>query len=307
MKLHRRIYRAEDDLRRVAAFLSRTWTPTGPLQPSWIGDVSWWARREWETENLIWEDEAGEIVGFYDGDDTGAFEIAVAPETVGTEAHRRMVEEVESSPRRPDLDPPSGWRTNAPQDHPGLITFFEGMGYVRQEDLLPFLLRSLEGNIERPDLPAGFAVRSLKGEEEIEARVAVHDAGFGGKTEVEGFRRVMRLCTYRPELDLVAVAPEGTFAASCLFWWDERTRVGQIEPVSTHREYRRRGLGRAVILEGFRRLKDIGAETAYVRPADEPDLIAFYESCGFRVSNRHPVCFKPDSRIDQTPRSASIP
>ena len=94
-------------------------------------------------------------------------------------------------------------------------------------------------------------------------------------------------------LDLVAMAPDRTFAACCLFWLDEENAVGQIEPVGTHPDYRRRGLGRALIEEGLRRLRALGATTAYVRPEDpRPDLLQSYESCGFRVSRKDHIYFR---------------
>jgi mycothiol synthase len=60
--------------------------------------------------------------------------------------------------------------------------------------------------------------------------------------------------------------------------------VGYFEPVGTRAAFRRQGLGCAVILEGFRRLKALGAHTAMVYSGTKNQ--AFYESCGFRVVNR---------------------
>src|ERR671936_569373 len=50
------------------------------------------------------------------------------------------------------------------------------------------------------------------------------------------------------ELDQVAVAPDGSFAAFCLCWLYEENRAGNLEPVGTHSDHRRRGLARAVSL-----------------------------------------------------------
>jgi mycothiol synthase len=50
--------------------------------------------------------------------------------------------------------------------------------------------------------------------------------------------------------------------------------------VGTAPEHQRRGLGRAVMMEGLRRLKDLGAVLAAVGSA-APHARAFYNSIGF--------------------------
>jgi predicted N-acetyltransferase YhbS len=53
--------------------------------------------------------------------------------------------------------------------------------------------------------------------------------------------------------------------------------MGFFEPVSTHPDFRRRGFGRAVVMEGIRRIAAVGAEKARVG-SGQP----FYEAIGFR-------------------------
>jgi predicted N-acetyltransferase YhbS len=54
--------------------------------------------------------------------------------------------------------------------------------------------------------------------------------------------------------------------------------------VGTRPAFERKGLGRAVLTEGFRRLKALGAKTACV--ACEPDTLEFYQSVGFEEINQ---------------------
>lgn len=56
----------------------------------------------------------------------------------------------------------------------------------------------------------------------------------------------MDATAYRPELDLVAL--DGTFAASCIVWFDESNVFG------VHSAHRQRGLGMAVLYAGSPRL-----------------------------------------------------
>lgn len=148
--------------------------------------------------------------------------------------------------------------------------------------------RSLEGPIPEPVLPEGFAIRHITRDDELERRVAVHrDAFAPSKMTVEKHQAVRRAETYRPELDLVVVAPDDSFAAYCLVWFDESNKAGLFEPVGCHSDYRRRGLAKAVMFEGMRRLKDLGAELAIVNcKADSVHANALYDSVGTTVVDR---------------------
>ena len=66
---------------------------------------------------------------------------------------------------------------------------------------------------------AGVEVRELAGEREIPARVAANNAVWtGSPVTPERYALVSHLSTYRRELDLVAVAPDGSFAAFGIAW-----------------------------------------------------------------------------------------
>jgi SAM-dependent methyltransferase len=68
---------------------------------------------------------------------------------------------------------------------------------------------------------------------------------------------------------------------------DSKNRTGELEPVGTHRNYRRMGLGKAVVLEGLRSLKRQGATEAIVYASDTNEAaIKLYESVGFRTIHR---------------------
>lgn len=61
-----------------------------------------------------------------------------------------------------------------------------------------------------------------------QVNVAVHRNAFApSRMTVEKYRRIMNAPTYRPDLDLVVVAPDGTFAAFCIVWFDEVNRLNR--------------------------------------------------------------------------------
>jgi ribosomal protein S18 acetylase RimI-like enzyme len=78
-------------------------------------------------------------------------------------------------------------------------------------------------------------------------------------------------------LDLVAIATSGEVAAFTTIWYDDVTRCGYFEPVGTKPEHHRRGLARALLSEGMRRLKEMGATRAIVG-GEAPRANALYQS-----------------------------
>ena len=98
--------------------------------------------------------------------------------------------------------------------------------------------------------------------------------------------RTLRHPQYIPNLDLVIEAPGGRLAAFCIAWLDKQrpTPAGQIEPLGVHPDFHRLGLGRAILAEGLRRLRQLGAEHIYVETDQQRNAaLALYESAGFRT------------------------
>ncbi|HEV2404889.1 MAG TPA: GNAT family N-acetyltransferase, partial [Ktedonobacterales bacterium] len=133
------------------------------------------------------------------------------------------------------------------------------------------------------------------GEDEWQRRVDTHrEVYHPSRVTLEAYRRLRRAPYYRPDLDLVAVSPEGEFAAYCICWYDPATRVGEFEPVGTRAAYRRRGLGKALMFEGQRRLRALGAHTAIVLTnGDNIPAIPLYQSAGFRIVDREHLYQRP--------------
>jgi len=93
----------------------------------------------------------------------------------------------------------------------------------------------------------------------------------------EGRRKMQSGPNFRPELTIVAVAPNGEFVSYAGLGYESTDRYAYVEPVATDPDYRRRGLASACVLEGIRRCGALGAEIAYVG-TDKP----LYLSLGFR-------------------------
>jgi ribosomal protein S18 acetylase RimI-like enzyme len=95
-------------------------------------------------------------------------------------------------------------------------------------------------------------------------------------------RALSRASFYRGDLDLVAVAPGGDIASFCTFRMDPPSRVTELEPIGTLPEYRRLGLAKALLVEGFRRLAKYDPTLLYIGgAADTPEANRLYEVTGF--------------------------
>lgn len=148
-------------------------------------------------------------------------------------------------------------------EHLALLARF---GYVLADDYTYVMMsRALTEPLPRPDLPPGFAIRPLAGIGEVDAYVAVHRRAFGSAYMTAPWRAAtLRMPGYEPDLDLVAVAPDGQLAGFCVGWAAPERRVAQIEPLGVDPAFQGRGLAGALLLEMLARFKDYGAEQAQV-------------------------------------------
>jgi mycothiol synthase len=191
-------------------------------------------------------------------------ELATAPQRARTlipeilawgDAHARALPPY----RRQD----ASWSVPARTDDAVRIAQLEASGFRGESWTLRRYARRLDAPPAAAALPDGYGVRSLRGRDEVPAYVDAHRAAFDSTwMSVPWRERILETPGYRPELDLVAVAPDGRIAAFAVVWVGPgggAGAAGQFEPVGTHPDHRRRGLARALLVEGMRRLRSLGA------------------------------------------------
>ncbi len=137
-------------------------------------------------------------------------------------------------------------------------------------------------------LPEGFHITSMKETFDLYQYRRVLYKGFNHELNGEGEFRFSDQDKQeagdemnRPNVDLslkiAAVSPEGNFVSYCGMWYNPAGGYAVIEPVATDPAYRRMGLGKAVVLEGIRRVGLLGAKTALVGSSQQ-----FYYQIGLR-------------------------
>lgn len=151
--------------------------------------------------------------------------------------------------------------------------------------------------INEPVIPDGYRVRTARGTSEAAKLAEVHAASFGSQWTPELYSKVMESPGYAPEREFIIEAPDGTFAAFTVTWHDHLNHIGYFEPVGTHKDHRRLGLGRAIILYGMQQMAAEGMEFATVANySDNIPARELYKACGF----------KPWYELDDYSKSVSI-
>jgi ribosomal protein S18 acetylase RimI-like enzyme len=182
-----------------------------------------------------------------------------------------------------------------PFDHDAsFVALLERHGFALEGWYTPKYMRSLAGPIPEPSLPKGFSIRHVRGEEEAEAYVALHREAFGTEhKQVADRLALMRDPEYVPELDLVAVAPEGTLAAFVVGGIDQEGSrhaghlIGYTDPLGTRPAFRRMGLARALLHEAFRRLQQRGVPVTHVSTGSwNTATRSLVESVGYALDHK---------------------
>ncbi|TFC77485.1 GNAT family N-acetyltransferase [Cryobacterium cheniae] len=137
-------------------------------------------------------------------------------------------------------------------------------------------------------LPAGYRIASLANERDMLRFDRLLHRGFNNpglpRANAEAIQERLTSVSgphLNPELNMLVVAPDGDYAAYCGIWHEPGTTYALVEPVCTDPDHRRRGLGRAAVLEAARRCRDLGARAAYVG-SDQ----LFYYALGFTPHSR---------------------
>ena len=156
--------------------------------------------------------------------------------------------------------------------------------------------RSLLEPIPEPELPEGFILKKTNQQQDAALwwaelfNQAFQDHWNHHDVTVENLLHWLNNENYRPELDLIVINPDGQFVACCyaeIFPEEnlhKERKQGWIEVLATRREYRRMGIGKAILLSNLHRLKAAGMDVAKLGvDADNPNgALGLYESIGFQ-------------------------
>ncbi len=254
------------------------------------GDLQWWlfynddAQDVWQNEIRLWFEDEKMIGWSLLSPKENAFDVFTLPELRGDPRESEMlawtVNEMSALDELGNV-----WVA----EHDNVrIRWLEENRFARTESHFVYFTRSLSDLEPASPFPSGFAIRASRGVEDARLRsVASHAAFKSSKPFEEYLRRTIRFMqspVYVPEHGIFVMSPENEVAAYCIVWTDEIAKLGHFEPVGTHPDFQRKGLGRSLLLHSLGRLKSEGMTEADVCTYyDNEPAIRLYESVGFRI------------------------
>jgi mycothiol synthase len=146
--------------------------------------------------------------------------------------------------------------------------------------------RYLPKDFEVPEitLADGYSIRHVDIEKDFQNYKAVQGSVFPHckSMTLELAKKYARAKFYHPERDVVVVAPDDAFAAFTTGRMDPNSKLAETEPVGVHPDHRQKGLGKAIVYEGIRRLQKHGAEAIVILGAASSEAATkLYDSIGF--------------------------
>ena len=286
-----RTYTGEADLKLLQDFNAAGIAATdhcGYLHPGDIPHHIYNGNKYYDPAEImtIWEDDHGLAAWLLADPSHKSFDAQVRPDLRGGDLEREVLEYAYD--RTLDLMQ----RYNIASDclyadafrgDTARIEVLTALGWEPDEEL-PYILNRTEINaIAVPALPDGYSFQSAKGVEDAPALADIHNAAFSPNWTPELYRKVMESPGYGAERELVIKSPDGYFVAFSIIWYDHLNCTGLFEPVGTHKDHRRRGLGRAIILYGLQQMAATGMKFATVAHfGDNEAAKGLYQSCGFK-------------------------
>lgn len=261
----------------------------------------------------VWKDISGRLVGFgqllmsdQNGEIEGYLYFDIHPSRRGDGLETEILQWSEQRLREvaKERDVRVKLHTRSRDHKSDRQILLEKQGFTTERSFLTMAC-SLDQPFSSPSLPTGFTLQQLSSNGRyfqvplcnLKAWVNLFNESFIDHWDhhdlaVESARHWLKNPHYKPELNLIAVAPDGTFAAFCVGYinQEENARTGcnegWIKLLGTRRGFRKLGLGRAILLAQMRQLKAMGVERVNLG-VDAQSLTSatrLYQSVGF-----HPV------------------
>jgi mycothiol synthase len=220
------------------------------------------------------------------------FDLFVSPALHGTPAHAAVMDEyvawAEARAREAGLQSLSPFWVYDYDTVMDTLMRERGFVVVRADPPPPLFERSLD-QLPAIAVPDGFSVQEVRSLEDGRLRASVTHGAFRPEDDWDGYweqyARYMGSAGYHGARDLFVRSPDGRGASACTIWFDPVNAVGLFEPVATHPDFQGKGLGKAVMAEGMRRMKAAGMRRAILGfdPNNVPAR-ALYTAMGFRTA-----------------------
>jgi GNAT superfamily N-acetyltransferase len=289
MKLTFRTCTKEDDFWCTRNFLREIFLLNGRLEHSWnVARLDYWRWHYIKTCNIfesvekgmtLWENTDGKIIAALNHLGGSELRLHIHPHFRSAELENEILAYAEENFYAVTEDGRRYIHMPIFEDDKQRQEIAQSRDYKKQSGWGHHYRRNLDSSIPNTPIPSGYAIRSMGDAKEYPARSwaswrAFHndepDENYDG--DYSWYANLQSAPLYRRDLDVIAVASDGSIASFCTIFYDDYTRSAVTVLVGTAAEHWQRGLGKAVITEGLRRLNEMGCtlvfSTAHEEPAD---------------------------------------
>jgi GNAT superfamily N-acetyltransferase len=280
MNLTMRPYLGEEDFWRIRSFLRELFLLNGRQELSWhVARFDYW---RWHyVENcqtcdpidqvtFIWETPDREIGAVLHPVNTGEAFLHVHPDFRALDLEDEMLAWAENRLSRRDADGQRRLYVVVDQGDRLRQQLLTKRGYSESGQAIRRWWRDLDEALPDVPLAPGYTIRSMGDVAEFPTRSWASWRAFHPDEPDEAYEgwdwyhNIQSAPLYRRDLDIVAATPAGKITAFCTIWYDDVTRSAVFVLVGTVPEHQRRGLGKAMMFEGLRRLRRMGATRVFV-------------------------------------------
>lgn len=285
MKPIMRLYRNGEDYWHIREFLRAVMLSNNRRELSWhVARWDYWiwfANSNIEKINLeenvfIWETESGQIAAVLDPEGRGHAFPQIHPDFRTSRLEDEMIAVAEERLTTTDKDGRQKlwfWIDSKDKSYQEVLTR-RGFHRVDQTGEQEFQhRRTLDEPLPDAPMISGYTIHSQGDGLELLERCYASGLGFhkddilvarNNRDHPDWYHDIQSAPLYRRDLDIVAVALDGSIASFCTIWFDDVSRTAYFEPVATVPAHQRKGLGKAVMMEGLHRLKRMGCKVAFV-------------------------------------------
>jgi mycothiol synthase len=285
--LQMRPYQDEEDFWRIRQFLRQVFLRNQRRELSW--HVARFDYFRWhvienrllngsmEKNTILWITQNGAIIGVMHPLSEGEIRIHLHPGYQTAELINDMFTQAEGYLYAQLQSGRWGVYTPVFSDDIQRQEILVGRGYRKAVGKSHHWFRDLDEIMLEVPVPAGYAVRSMGTIEEHPSRSLASWNAFHADEGDENYdqdwswyQNIQTAPLYRRDLDIVAANQQGDICAFCTIYYDDYTRSAVCVLVGTAAQHQRRGLGKAVMWEGFRRLKTMGCSRVFATAYDPP-------------------------------------
>lgn len=301
MKLTRRTYRDEEDYWRIRTFLRQLMLLNQQQLYSWhVARLDYWfwfinphlEKMDLRESLFLWEDTNGNIASVLLPEGLGQAHANIHPQYDQEDLLVEMISTAEKHLRRHRDDGSSVLWFFSLNETPKRRALLKERGFlpVEKAGVVETQHRRVL-NQPLPEIPVipGYQIRPLGTGLEVLERCYASGLGFhdddiavarDNRDNPRWFKDMQMAPLYRRDLDLAAFAADGSMASFCTIWFDDFSRTACFEPIATVPAHQRKGLARALMLEGLQRLQKMGCQVAFVGGYSEHANALYYSVMG---------------------------